>query len=251
MEIHKPRPVRNLRELLSEIGVIVVGVVIALTAEQMLQGFELRHRVRLAEEQMRQEIAGDDGPQVLQRIALSPCVDENLNAIRAAVERGDLRGAVLEVADRFDTPRHTWDSVAFQAAASAGVLSQLPPDRLGLLSYFYSMMPILDRADEREYHDAAALHAVSRVGGALTESERLRLLDAVETLRRDDADVTKHVVLARDAMNQLGIRTEDWRRPAGAMVSLREPGRVVDQLAGLPMARACLPALKTALEATP
>jgi hypothetical protein len=102
-----------------------------------------------------------------------------------------------------------------------------------------------------EYHDAAALHAVSRVGGALTESERLHLLDAVETLRRDDADVTKHVVLARDAMNQLGIRTKDWRRPAGAMVSLREPGRVVDQLADLPMARACLPGLKTALEAIP
>jgi hypothetical protein len=107
----------------------------------------------------------------------------------------------------------------------------------------------------RPPHQRVYCRNCRRIGWAccliFIRSERLRLLDAVETLRRDDADVTKQVVLARDAMNQLGIRTQDWRRPAGAMVSLGEPGRVVDQLAGLPMARACLPALKTALEATP
>jgi hypothetical protein len=36
MAIHKPKPVHNWRELASEVGVIVVGIIIALTAEQFL-----------------------------------------------------------------------------------------------------------------------------------------------------------------------------------------------------------------------
>ena len=33
MDIHKPKPVHNWRELLTEIGTIVIGVLIALAAE--------------------------------------------------------------------------------------------------------------------------------------------------------------------------------------------------------------------------
>ena len=39
MDIHKPKPVHNLREFLSEIGVIVCGIVIALGSEVNVQAF--------------------------------------------------------------------------------------------------------------------------------------------------------------------------------------------------------------------
>ena len=65
MEVHKPKPVHSWREFISEIAVVVIGVVIALSADQMLQGLELRAKVRHAEQQMRAELALDDGPQVL------------------------------------------------------------------------------------------------------------------------------------------------------------------------------------------
>jgi len=53
VEVHKPRPVHNWRELLSEIAVVVIGVVIALTAEQLIQRAELRAKMRHAEQEMR------------------------------------------------------------------------------------------------------------------------------------------------------------------------------------------------------
>lgn len=37
MDIHKPKPIHNWREFLSEIGVIVLGVLIALGAEQSIE----------------------------------------------------------------------------------------------------------------------------------------------------------------------------------------------------------------------
>ena len=39
LEIHKPKPVHNWRELASEVGA-VVGIIIALSAEQLLESLE-------------------------------------------------------------------------------------------------------------------------------------------------------------------------------------------------------------------
>ena len=49
MDIHKPKPVHNWRELLTEIGVIVVGIVIALSGEQIVETFHWSHQIRVGE----------------------------------------------------------------------------------------------------------------------------------------------------------------------------------------------------------
>ena len=129
MEIHKPRAVHSWRELLSEIGIIVIGVVIALTAEEVVQGFELRAKVGHTEDLMRGELALDDGPQVLQRIALAPCIEESLGQIRGSIEHGAPRLALIEAINGFDPPRHTWVSLVFQWATASGIVAHLPPER--------------------------------------------------------------------------------------------------------------------------
>ena len=247
MEIHKPRPVHSWREFLSEIAVVVIGVVIALSAEQMLQRLELSAKVRHAEQEMRIELALDDGPQVLQRIALAPCVEASLTRIRAAIEQGEPRAAVLEAVERFDPPRHSWESVAFQAATVNNVLPHLPADRLWRWAYVYSMMPLLDRANEREFLDVARLRALSKVGGPLVEAERGRMLEAVEALRRDNEDIVTHVTPTAGAIRELGIRVRLDAKPPAEVYAPAGPSRVLDQLRALPMAAACVPALELAM----
>ena len=247
MEVHKPRPAHSWHEFLSEIAVVVLGVVIALSAEQVLQSVEMRAKVRHAEQLMREEIANDDGPQVLQRIALAPCIDASLTRIRTAVEQGESRPTVLEAIESFDPPRHTWDSVAYQGAAVSNVLSQLPTERLWRWAYVYAMMPVLDRADEREFLDVARIRALSRVGGALADGERWRLLEAVEALRRDNADIVGHVTPAAAAIRELGIRVLLHEKTPSELFAPSGPSRVVEQLKRLPMAASCLPALERAM----
>ncbi len=247
MELHKPRPAHNWREFLSEIGVVVIGVVIALTAEGVLQRFELRAKVRHTEELMRDELALDDGPQVLQRIALAPCVEESLSRIRGAIEQGAPRPAVIAAIDGFDPPRHSWDSLVFQGATASGIVAHLPPQRLWRWAYVYSMMPLLDRANEREFLDVAGLRSVSRVGGPLTETERGRLLEAVEALRRDNADIVAHVTPAAAAIRELGIRVVLHGKARSDLFAPSGPSRVIEQLRRLPMAASCLPALERAM----
>jgi hypothetical protein len=248
VEIHKPKPARNLREFFSEVAVVLVGIVIALAGEQMLITLEWHHKIRLVTEEMRQEVSGDGGPQVLERVALSPCINKTLDAIRSSVDQNAGRSTVLEAVDRFVTPRHTWDSIAFQAAVSAGVLAQLPVDRVDTMSRFYSLMPALENANEREFRDGAALAALSRTGGPLTDVERGRVLEAVETLRRDDAEILRFSILAEAAMRQLGITVADYHPRAGNVSSLQDPERVVIELEKLPMAQQCINDLKRSLQ---
>ncbi len=249
MEIHKPKPSHNLREFVSEVAVIILGIAIALAGEQALSRLESRHKMNLVSEEMRQEVSGDDGPQVLQRIALSPCINTALDAIRTAVEQNAGRPATLEAIGRFVTPRHTWDSTAFQAAVSAGVLAQMPVDRVDAMSRFYSLMPALESANEREFRDGAALAAISRSGGPLAESERGRVLDAVAILHRDDAEIVRFSTLAKTAMKQLGVKIEDYRPLAGQVSALQDPQRVINELEQVPMAQPCINDLKNALAA--
>jgi hypothetical protein len=250
MEIHKPKPSHTLREFFGEVGVVLLGIVIALAGEQALSSLESRHKMRVVTEEMRQEISGDDGPQSLERIALSRCVSNALDSIRRSVEQNAERSTILEAIDRFATPRHTWDSTAFQAAISAGVLAQMPVDRVDAMSRFYSLMPVLESANEREFRDGAVLAALSRAGGPLTELERSQVLGAVETLRRDDAEIVRFSILARAAMKQLGIEVSDYRPLAGRVSSLQDPQRVIIELEAIPMAQSCLNELRKSLAAT-
>ena len=246
MEIHRPKPAGNLREFLSEVAVVVVGIVIALAAEQVVQSFDWRHKVRLADEQMRNEIAGDDGPQVYERIALAPCLNELLGGIRNAVEQDAARSTLIDALDRVWTPRHTWDSAAFQAATAAGILSRMPVERVDAMSRFYTSMPVLEGANEREFRDGSALF-LSRAGGALTELEKERVLGAVEALRRDNTEIVRLAELAAAAMSQIGIRVTDYRPHVGPTSLLQEPARVVTELQNHPMAQRCVAELEKAV----
>lgn len=86
MDIHKPKPVHNLREFASEIVVIVIGVLIALGLEQAVEAWHWAHEVeqeRVA--LLRQE---DDAQQsfVLRKIQ-QDCIDRRLEQLETIFRR--------------------------------------------------------------------------------------------------------------------------------------------------------------------
>ena len=61
MDIHKPNPWHGWREFLKEIGTIVIGVLIALAGEQLVERLHHGEQAKLAERAMRLELGEDDG----------------------------------------------------------------------------------------------------------------------------------------------------------------------------------------------
>lgn len=195
---------------------------------------------------MRQEIAVDDGPQVYERIALSPCVNNELDSIINAVQKDVTRATLIDSPDRVWTPHHTWDSAVFQGAAAAGILVRMPIERIDAVSRFYNLMPVLEAADEREFRDGAALY-LSRTGGALTKLEKDRILGTVKALRRDNAEIVRLATVAAGSINHLGIRVADYH-PADSRTSpLQDADRVVVELQNHPMAQRCVGELEKAV----
>ena len=78
MDIHKPKPVHSWRELLKEIGIIVIGVAIALSGEQAVEALHNHHRAEQAREGIRGEIALGLG-HIATRERLEKCVSRRLD----------------------------------------------------------------------------------------------------------------------------------------------------------------------------
>ena len=57
MHVHLPKPLHGWREFAGEVGIIVLGVLIALAAEALIERANWRQKVKLADMNMRVEIA--------------------------------------------------------------------------------------------------------------------------------------------------------------------------------------------------
>jgi hypothetical protein len=79
-DLHKPKPVHNFREFLSELGVVVLGIVIALSGEQLIESLHDKHKAGEAREGIRDEIEMNIA--VLEsRSAAQPCIDRRIDDI--------------------------------------------------------------------------------------------------------------------------------------------------------------------------
>lgn len=81
MDIHKPKPVHSWRELLSEIGVIVIGIVIALSGEQALEWWHWRGVVGETRQALDRELALNLGS-VQTRIDQGPCIGRRIAELK-------------------------------------------------------------------------------------------------------------------------------------------------------------------------
>ena len=86
MARQKASPWHGWRENLREIVIVVIGVFIALVAQQAVEAWDWRQKVDVAEAAMRDELLSDDGPQMVQRLAMHNCIASLLDRIRAAVK---------------------------------------------------------------------------------------------------------------------------------------------------------------------
>jgi len=150
MEIHKPNPIHNFREFLKEVGIIVLGVLIALGAEQSVEALHWRAKVHEAEQAMRIELRDDDGPQAFTRAAIEVCLDHQLDTIQAAVEGGRDRRAIAALADAYAPPTRTWDAEAWRTAVASDAASHTSADRMVTWSKPYRLLPVLEATNLAE-----------------------------------------------------------------------------------------------------
>jgi hypothetical protein len=81
MHFHLPKPLHGWRALVGEVGIIVLGVLIALGAEQAVEWLHWRNEVADARRALDRELAYNLGA-VVNRRQEGPCIDRRLHEIR-------------------------------------------------------------------------------------------------------------------------------------------------------------------------
>ena len=128
MEIHKPKPVHSWKELLSEVGVVVIGIVIALTGEQVVEAVhrqgertELREALEHETDQILLDAARVENSERGRAIWLKEVGDILVTANKSHRPLGLFPPAPNS---NFDVP----DDPIYRAAQSSGKLALLSKD---------------------------------------------------------------------------------------------------------------------------
>ncbi len=211
MDIHKSKPVHNWREFVVEIGTIVIGVLIALGAEQVVELLRMRHLVEEDRAILARELALDLSNGII-RMRMAPCVDARLNALSAALDQAERAGRLppMPIPGR---PRDLvfssggWSNVVASAAAT-----HFPPDELQALEVVYYLMVTADRVTEDESRTWSEIYTLAGPGRPLdpgvAQSLRVSLTNA-RTLNLQVATIATRMTQSIDAIS---LRFDDAER---------------------------------------
>jgi hypothetical protein len=135
MKLSLPSPLNGWRAFAGEVGVVVLGVLLALGAQQVAESVNERREAAATRDALTNEI--EENLAILSaRRAAQPCIDRRLKELRAIIDQWGRTG-------NFKTPRWvsqaTWmgfNTARFEAAQSAGRLALLSSEeqyRFGLV----------------------------------------------------------------------------------------------------------------------
>lgn len=120
MDIHKPKPIHSWRELATEFGVIVLGILTALGLEQAVETYHEREQVETAHQAIENEIHQGIVDARLNN-DMWDCTRTQLAALSDAVGRGDIaRARHLLTTAGLPAP-HAFADAAWQSALASGV----------------------------------------------------------------------------------------------------------------------------------
>jgi hypothetical protein len=147
VEIHKPKPVHSWRELLTELGIVVLGICIAISLEQFVEYLHWHNEVQIGRQALAEEIAATS-KFYARRVLIAPCLERRLDEDAGRIR--DL-AAGRKIAPRAIVPGETspgglLGDAEWQSERSSQTLTHFPRAELALMSRFYAQT-----ADLREW----------------------------------------------------------------------------------------------------
>jgi hypothetical protein len=220
MRVHLPKPLHGWRAFAGEVGIIVLGVLIALAAGQIVEDIHDRYVARQALNHIRGELAYDSAF-AAERIAIGDCMRASFADLRQRlIASGDswpglqgrpLSGAAKALATAsffaspplLSSPHRLWPVSAWTAATTGGVFDR-GQKRFFNYAALYAMVDWFARLQDHEIADYSRLAAFD-VPQKLDPSARLQLLRDLSAVDADNADVERLASVFVTAARHNGI----------------------------------------------
>jgi hypothetical protein len=150
MDIHKPKPIRNWREFLKEVGTIVLGVGIALAAEQGVEWWHWRSQVTAARHALAQELVLNIGNGAT-RVIAAPCIEERFDKMADVLDDASRSGVLSPLSEALiPTPVYDWPLSTWTSITSSDVASHFSRNEMNELGRVYGQLQLMSRLNEQE-----------------------------------------------------------------------------------------------------
>ena len=191
MHFHLPKPMHGWRAFIGEVGIIVIGVLIALAADEAVETFRWRHQVALGEEELKAPIERDLA-NAAQRAMEVTCVARRLGDLSALLENAQAVGRLPAIGPIGEPPRGPWTFQTWDALVAGGIVAHMPQKKMMAYSALDRVAAYLSQLDDLEAEQWTILATMQGRGRRLsdTEAEQLRLtLARAAWINRDTARV--------------------------------------------------------------
>jgi len=233
MRFRLPKPLHGWRVFAGEVGVIVLGVLIALGAQQAVEALQWRIETKATEAALEEEIM--DSVEVAdERVAVSPCLQSRIAQLGSKLARsnGEWRADPMRLSDlnpsnatilpvAYRAPRRYLRTDAWDNAKTSGVLSHMPRERAAAYSAIYMQIAYMQELSDIENGEAPALAFLS-FNGQLDGQSRERAIGALARLDLINLHLAVGGSNMRKSTEELGLEfSPHQRKEVGELFQLR------------------------------
>jgi len=172
------KTIRSWRDFLKEVGIIVLGVLIALAAEQAVDEWNWRREVAVVEDSLNDELS-DAFFSAQERVKIADCQRRTLDALDDLADRS--RGTLV-ISTAPVIRNRLWGSAAWDAAVASGTIAHMPHDTRNLYANLFSFVHLFRELNIRQEQLWATLSAYRRPR-PFSDSSRDRFVETVAQLR--------------------------------------------------------------------
>ena len=205
MKAKPSKPLQGWRMFAGEVGVVVLGVLLALGAQQAAESFNQRRQAAETRAALTNEIKETLAVLELRRIA-QPCIDKRLSEVRALVDQWGRTGS-------YRTPtwisQATWFAVGtqrFDAAQSAGRLALLSSEEQYRIGLVHGGLVAFRAIQLDETNAWSQLRLLQSGADALSASDRTAVRLALQ-----DASVLNYLAKIRVGQTLQQAASYGWR----------------------------------------
>ncbi|MFL5294910.1 MAG: hypothetical protein ACJ798_00880 [Phenylobacterium sp.] len=211
MDVHKPKPIHGWREFVTEIGIIVIGVLIALSAEQVVETIHWQHKMRELRAAMVNELTADGAPEAYFRLATHDCLERYLDNLQDVAEAGGDRVTVAGLAGTY--PGYvpallTWDMEAWRSFVAADGTAHMPTDEIVKWTMPYLAIPPLQHYPEDEREAMGALQSIQPAPGRMSPAELEALARALQRIRTDNDWIQNYSTFLLGSLRRSGLKLD-------------------------------------------
>ena len=234
MNLHLPKPLHGWRAFLGEVGIIVIGVLLALSAEQMVGSIRDRHATNAARSNIRAEIVANLTDLAIRK-QNEPCVSRRLDEVAAALaDPASVGGGLIWIGHPYYSALH---DAQLRASDQGGNATLLQPDEQARYASIYSNFTLYMDAQADEIGAWADLRVLEQ-HPALTPVSEWQLRSALQRARTGRWVMETAARHAAEAAAKLGIeagKVPPWPKQS-ACIAFRTPRQtaITDVAAGRP-----------------